>query len=167
MQTELKRIQGEVGITFVYVTHDQDEALSMSDRLAVFNHGRIEQVGAPAEVYERPATTFVAGFIGVSNVLERDGRRFMIRPEKIRILSADEPGDGLRVEAGTVRDTTYNGSATRYRVVLQQGGELTVARQNLEISHDEARELHGQPVRLAWHEQHAVVIPATNREQQQ
>jgi putative spermidine/putrescine transport system ATP-binding protein len=167
MQTELKRIQGEVGITFVYVTHDQDEALSMSDRLAVFNHGRIEQVGAPAEVYERPATTFVAGFIGVSNVLERDGRRFMIRPEKIRILAADESGDGLRVEAGTVRDTSYNGSATRYRVALQRGGELTVARQNLETSHDEARELHGQPVRLGWHEQHAVVIPATNREQQQ
>jgi putative spermidine/putrescine transport system ATP-binding protein len=167
MQTELKRIQGEVGITFVYVTHDQDEALSMSDRLAVFNHGRIEQVGAPAEVYERPATTFVAGFIGVSNVLERDGRRFMIRPEKIRILAAAEPGDGLRVEAGTVRDTTYNGSATRYRVVLQQGGELTVARQNLETSHDEARELHGRPVRLGWQQQHAVVIPATNREQQQ
>jgi putative spermidine/putrescine transport system ATP-binding protein len=100
-------------------------------------------------------------------VLERDGRRFMIRPEKIRILAADDSGDGLRVEAGTVRDTTYNGSATRYRVVLQQGGELTVARQNLETSHDEARALHGQPVRLGWHEQHAVVIPATNREQQQ
>jgi putative spermidine/putrescine transport system ATP-binding protein len=166
MQTELKRIQGEVGITFVYVTHDQDEALSMSDRLAVFNHGRIEQVGAPVEVYERPASTFVAGFIGVSNVLERDGRRFTIRPEKIRILSTDESGDGLRVEAGTVRDTSFNGSATSYRVVLRQGGELTVVRQNLETSHDEARKLHGHSVRLGWREQHAVAISATKEQQQ-
>src|SRR5436190_16623033 len=88
MQIELKRIQREVsdvGMTFVYVTHDQEEALTMSDRIAVFNDGRIEQVGAPAEVYERPATEFVAGFIGVSNVLERDGRKFTVRPEKIRM----------------------------------------------------------------------------------
>src|SRR5207248_10312387 len=75
MQAELKSIQQEVGITFVYVTHDQEEALSMSDRIAVFNQGRIEQVGSPGEVYERPLTEFVAGFVGVSNVLERDGRR--------------------------------------------------------------------------------------------
>ena len=87
MQNELKRIQREVGITFVYVTHDQDEALSMSDRLAVFNEGRIEQVGTPAEVYEHPANEFVAGFVGVSNLVERDGQRFTIRPEKIRILA--------------------------------------------------------------------------------
>ena len=86
MQVELKRIQQEVGITFVYVTHDQEEALTMSDRLAVFNEGQIEQVGHPAEVYERPGSEFVAGFVGVSNVLERGGRRFTIRPEKIRLL---------------------------------------------------------------------------------
>ena len=93
MQVELKRIQGEVGITFVYVTHDQEEALTMSDRLAVFDDGKIVQVGAPAEVYERPATEFVAGFVGVSNLLERDGRRFTVRPEKIRILDdGDAPG---------------------------------------------------------------------------
>ena len=73
MQVELKTIQGEVGITFIYVTHDQDEALTMSDRIAVFNEGRIEQVGTPVELYEQPATEFVAGFVGVSNVLERDG----------------------------------------------------------------------------------------------
>src|SRR3954453_8087999 len=86
MQVELKRIQGEVGITFVYVTHDQEEALTMSDRLAVFPAGRIEQVGTPAEVYEHPANEFVAGFVGVSNVVERGGRRFTIRPEKVRLL---------------------------------------------------------------------------------
>ena len=86
MQIELKRIQREVGITFIYVTHDQDEALTMSDRIAVFNEGRIEQVGPPAEVYEQPLTEFVAGFVGVSNLLKRDGHSRSVRPEKIRIL---------------------------------------------------------------------------------
>src|ERR671924_308627 len=85
MQIELKRIQQDVGLTFVYVTHDQEEALTMSDRLAVFNDGRIAQVGTPADVYEHPATEFVAGFVGVSNVLARDGRHFTVRPEKIQI----------------------------------------------------------------------------------
>ena len=92
MQTELKRIQREVGITFVYVTHDQEEALTMSDRIAVMNHGRIEQLGTPIDVYERPATEFVAGFIGVSNLLERDGRRITVRPEKVRLLDARRRG---------------------------------------------------------------------------
>ncbi len=86
MQIELKSIQREVGITFVYVTHDQEEALTMSDRLAVFNEGRIEQVGPPAEVYEHPQSEFIAGFVGVSNVIERDGRRYTVRPEKIDLL---------------------------------------------------------------------------------
>ena len=90
MQVELKGIQSEVGITFIYVTHDQDEALTMSDRIAVFNEGRVEQVGAPAEIYERPATRFVSGFVGISNVLERDGKRFTVRPEKIRLLEPTE-----------------------------------------------------------------------------
>src|SRR5205807_1107986 len=90
MQIELKTIQRDVGITFIFVTHDQDEALTMSDRIAVFNQGRIEQIGTPVEVYERPATPFVSGFVGTSNVLERDGRRFTIRPEKVRVLSAGD-----------------------------------------------------------------------------
>ncbi len=90
MQIFLKALQRDLGITFVYVTHDQEEALTMSDRLAVFNEGRIEQLGSPAEVYERPQTEFVAGFVGVSNILERDGRRFTVRPEKI--LMSDESG---------------------------------------------------------------------------
>src|SRR3954463_15637810 len=88
LQLELKRIQREVGITFVYVTHDQEEALTMSDRIAVMNRGRVEQVADPAELYERPASEFVAGFVGTSNILGRDGRRFSIRPEKIRIADA-------------------------------------------------------------------------------
>jgi putative spermidine/putrescine transport system ATP-binding protein len=158
MQRELKRIQREVGITFVYVTHDQDEALSMSDRLAVFNEGRIEQVGTPAEVYERPANVFVAGFVGVSNVLERDGRRFTVRPEKIRLLVGDAGADGLVVEAGTVQDTSYTGAATRYEIALERGGQLIVTQQNLETSHDEARQLRGQRVRVGWREQQTVAI---------
>ena len=158
MQGELKRIQGEVGITFVYVTHDQEEALTMSDRLAVFNAGRIEQVGAPAEVYERPANAFVAGFVGVSNLVERDGRRFAVRPEKVRLLEAGEPADGLRVEEGTVRDVAYVGMVTRVVVALDAGGELQVVRQNLETSSAQALELRGRRVRLGWREEQTFTV---------
>ncbi len=102
MQIELKSIQREVGITFVYVTHDQEEALTMSDRLAVFNNGKIEQIGPPAEVYEHPESEFIAGFVGVSNVIERDGRRYTVRPEKINLLEdGEEPEAGSHVEAGS------------------------------------------------------------------
>src|SRR5256885_3145139 len=150
MQIELKRIQREVsdvGITFVYVTHDQEEALTMSDRLAVFNEGRIEQIGAPAEVYERPATEFVAGFVGVSNVLERGGRTFTVRPEKINMLdSGEEPTRGDTVESGRIRDVVYVGMFTRYVVELDSGGELTVVKQNLESSSQEALESRGRRV---------------------
>src|SRR3954454_11167804 len=123
MQLELKRLQGELGITFVYVTHDQDEALGMSDRIGVFSAGRLEQVGPPGEVYERPVNEFVAGFVGVSNVLERDGRRFTVRPEKIRVLEGDEaPPAGWTEEPGTVREVVYLGAVTRYMVDLEAGG---------------------------------------------
>src|SRR3954452_21080814 len=138
MQVELKRIQSEVGITFIYVTHDQEEALTMSDRLAVFDNGKIVQVGAPAEVYERPATAFVAGFVGVSNMLERDGRRFTVRPEKIRLLDDGERPEGAHVESGTIADVSYAGMITRYVVALDAGGELQVVRQNLETSSADA-----------------------------
>ena len=157
MQIELKRIQREVsdvGITFVYVTHDQEEALTMSDRLAVFNEGRIEQIGAPAEVYERPATEFVAGFVGVSNVLERNGKTFTVRPEKIR-MHFDEAGDG---ELGRIREVVYVGMFTRYIVELDSGGELTVVRQNLETSSQEALESGGRRVRLEWRAEHTFEI---------
>jgi putative spermidine/putrescine transport system ATP-binding protein len=158
MQSELKRIQGEVGITFVYVTHDQEEALTMSDRLAVFNSGRIEQVGTPADVYEHPANEFVAGFVGVSNVVERDGRRFTIRPEKVRLLDDKEPAGGLRVEQGTVRDVAYLGMVTRYLVELDGGGQLQVVRQNLETSSQQAQELRGRRVRVGWNEAQTFAI---------
>jgi putative spermidine/putrescine transport system ATP-binding protein len=163
MQLELKRIQSEVGITFVYVTHDQEEALTMSDRLAVFNHGRIEQVGPPALVYEHPESEFVAGFVGVSNVLERtlNGQpsRFTVRPEKIRLLDADQaPEQGANVEDGRIRDVVYVGMVTRYVVELDAGGVLIVVRQNLETTSSQALEARGRRVRLEWRPEHTYEI---------
>jgi putative spermidine/putrescine transport system ATP-binding protein len=151
MQIELKSIQREVGITFVYVTHDQEEALTMSDRLAVFNEGRIEQIGPPAEVYEHPQSEFIAGFVGVSNVIERDGRRYTVRPEKLDLLEdGREPEAGSHVEAGVVRDVQYVGPVTRYHVTLDRGGELQVLAQNLEEGSSEVLEAKGRRVRVAW-----------------
>jgi putative spermidine/putrescine transport system ATP-binding protein len=159
LQIELKRIQQELGITFVYVTHDQEEALTMSDRLAVFHAGRIEQVGAPAEVYERPASEFIAGFVGVSNVLERSGRRFTVRPEKIKICAEREtPDAGAHVEEGRIRDVVYVGMVTRFHVELDAGGELTVVIQNLESTSSEVQERRGQRVRLTWRPEHVFDI---------
>ena len=161
MQIELKRIQREVsdgGITFVFVTHDQDEALTMSDRIAVFNDGRVEQIGTPAEIYEQPQTEFVAGFVGISNVLERDGRRFTVRPEKIHMREGDGPG-----EPGRIRDVVYLGMVTRYIVELDAGGELVVVKQNLETSSQEALEARGKQVRLEWESEHTLVITERSR----
>jgi putative spermidine/putrescine transport system ATP-binding protein len=171
MQIELKRIQQEVGITFIYVTHDQEEALTMSDRLAVFNNGRIEQVGAPAEVYEHPETEFVAGFVGVSNVLERavNGQpgRFTVRPEKIHILEeSDTAAAGAHSETGTIRDVVYVGMVTRYAVELDEGGALMVIRQNLETTSSEALEARGRRVRLAWRPEHTYAIETGEEEEQ-
>ena len=164
MQVELKQIQGEVGITFVYVTHDQEEALTMSDRVAVFNQGRIEQIGTPAEVYETPANSFVSGFVGVSNVLEREGRAFTVRPEKVRLLESGAPADGLQTERGRVRDVAYAGMITRYLISLDAGGELQVVRQNLETSSADALEQIGREVVVAWRPEHTVAVTTTANE---
>jgi putative spermidine/putrescine transport system ATP-binding protein len=159
MQLFLKSLQGELGLTFLYVTHDQEEALTMSDRVAVFNAGRVEQIGTPAEVYEHPATEFVAGFVGVSNVLERFGRRFTVRPEKIHMLGEEEPVEpGTTVEPGRIREVVYAGMFTRYVVELDSGGELSVARQNLETSSQEALESKGRRVRLVWRPEHTFEV---------
>jgi putative spermidine/putrescine transport system ATP-binding protein len=163
MQVELKGIQGDVGITFVYVTHDQEEALTMSDRIAVFNEGRIEQIGTPAEVYERPGNPFVAGFVGVSNLLEREGRRFTIRPEKVVLLDPGAAADGMHTEGGRIRDVAYAGMITRYLVELEAGGELQVVRQNLETSSAEALEQVGREVVVAWRPEHTVAVAAEAR----
>jgi putative spermidine/putrescine transport system ATP-binding protein len=158
MQIELKQIQQEVGITFVYVTHDQEEALTMSDRMAVMANGQIEQIGSPVEVYERPATEFVAGFIGISNVLLRDGVRFVIRPEKIRMLAeGEDPDPGTTVEPGQVEDVVYVGMTTRYMVRLDRGEQLVAVRQNMDAVGD-AQKFQGKPVRLAWTADHTYVL---------
>jgi putative spermidine/putrescine transport system ATP-binding protein len=158
MQLELKSIQRELSehITFIYVTHDQDEALTMSDRIAVFSDGRIEQVGTPGDVYERPANEFVAGFVGTSNVIEQDGRRYTVRPEKIRLVSDGET-DGASA-AGIVREVAYLGPVTRYVVELDRGETLVVVRQNLDMSAAKALEERGRRVRLAWRDADATVL---------
>ncbi len=167
MQIELKAIQQQVGITFIYVTHDQEEALTMSDRLAVFNRGRIEQVGAPADVYEHPITRFVAGFVGTSNLISGEaaeaivGRRgtFTIRPEKIHLAASGATvGDDETAADGTILDVVYLGSDTRYVVALEAGARLVVTQQNLATSSTEALAQQGKAVRLVWKRQHALPI---------
>jgi len=159
MQLELQHVQREVGITFIYVTHDQEEALAMSDRIAVLSAGRIEQVGTPLEVYERPDTDFVAGFIGTSNLIERDGRHMTVRPEKIKLLADGEaPASGAHVETGVIRDVVYVGVFTRYIIDLDAGGELVVARQN-EQSPEATHGLSGTRASIAWMPDQTITIP--------
>jgi putative spermidine/putrescine transport system ATP-binding protein len=163
MQVELKAIQRQVGITFVYVTHDQGEALSMSDRIAVFSKGRIEQVGSPAEVYEHPASVFVAGFVGVSNLVSGAAAAaipgappaFSIRPEKIQIAApgSPTPADACAVD-GTIASVLYLGASTRFNIALDGGGELTVIDQNRAETGSAALARQGQPVRLIWRRAH-------------
>jgi putative spermidine/putrescine transport system ATP-binding protein len=151
MQVELKEIQRDVGITFVFVTHDQAEALTMSDRVAVFDQGWITQVGTPEEVYERPASAFVAGFVGTSNLLSgaaakaligREGT-FSVRPEKVHMGASGVPG--------TVAEVIYAGPVTRYVVDLDAGARMVVVE-------SDRRELRGQSVCLSWQDEHVVEI---------
>ena len=176
MQLELKGIQNEVGITFLYVTHDQEEALTMSDRLAVMRHGRIEQIGAPEEVYERPTTEFVAAFLGASNLLaqvkvdggatvavpaerlgpDRTAVKLGVRPEKIRLEPATgEPRSGWNCVTGTLQMATYVGVSHQFTVEGPGGRTLTVYAQNLE---SEALPRPGDMVRLQWVPQHTFVV---------
>ncbi|MHC3471445.1 ABC transporter ATP-binding protein [Streptomyces sp. 7R007] len=169
MQVELKALQREVGITFVFVTHDQEEALTMSDRIAVFHQGRIEQVGTPAEIYERPATGFVASFVGTSNLLEGEAAQrvvgtpgtYSIRPEKIRVLkeSAGVEAPGHATAVGTVAEVVYLGDTTRFLVDLDAGGRLTALQQNLETSAEDVAAYRGTRVRLEWQRRHTVHVP--------
>jgi putative spermidine/putrescine transport system ATP-binding protein len=156
MQVELKAIQGDVGITFVYVTHDQDEALTMSDRIAVFSEGKIEQVSPPIELYEHPVNEFVAGFVGVSNLIERAGETLTIRPEKIELL--DAPSEGLHSEPGRISEIAYAGMVTRYTVDLEAGGTLQLVRQNVDSASPEALPEQGKTVLVGWRPQHAATI---------
>ena len=167
MQVELKEIQRAVGITFLFVTHDQEEALTMSDRIAVFNEGRIEQVGSAREIYEQPANSFVAGFVGTSNLLRGEqaeratGRSgtFGIRPEKLSIVAPGaERTDSDGSATGTVSEVVYAGPVTRFVVDLDGGGRLIALEENgHRARHDE---LHrGDPVELLWHREHLIEIP--------
>jgi len=162
MQVELKEIQREIGITFIFVTHDQDEALTMSDRIAVFNEGRIAQLGSPTEIYEHPASAFVAGFVGTSNLLEpaaaqavlgRPGT-WSVRPEKITLSLVDEPvAAGWHAIRGRVREVVYVGMSTRFVVDLEHGGSLLAVRQNTQASSDLGH-LRGTEVTLSWDPAH-------------
>jgi putative spermidine/putrescine transport system ATP-binding protein len=163
MQVELKSIQQRVGITFIFVTHDQEEALTMSDRIAVFNEGKIEQVGTPAEVYERPASPFVAGFVGTSNLISGDvakritgsEKMFSVRPEKIHMGSANGKAENDMVSIdGVVRDVVYLGLFTRYLVEIEGGSDLVVVEQNLKSTSMDVLSAKGQKVRLHWHKDH-------------
>ncbi|MBI2759001.1 MAG: ABC transporter ATP-binding protein [Chloroflexi bacterium] len=163
MQVELKNIQQRVGITFVFVTHDQEEALTMSDRIAVFNQGKIEQVGTPAEVYEHPTTSFVAGFVGTSNLVSGEvakritgsDARFSIRPEKIHLAApTQQMGAEMFAAHGKVRDVVYLGLYTRYLVELDGGGDLVVVEQNLKTTSMDVMKVRGQKVRLFWQKDH-------------
>jgi spermidine/putrescine transport system ATP-binding protein len=186
LQVELKRIQREVGITFVYVTHDQEEALTMSDRIAVMNRGRIEQVAAPEDVYERPATTFVAGFIGVSNLMPAtvvgDGRvrlhsgpeiatetgglasgeecAAVVRPEKLRVDPAGEGqgADGSPRVEGVVESSLYLGTATQIVVGLEEGVRMTVLVPNASEAERQRLPGGGARVELNWEPEHMHVV---------
>ena len=165
MQVELKDIQREVGITFVFVTHDQEEALTMSDRIAVFNRGRIEQVGTAEEVYDQPATAFVAGFVGTSNlftgalaeaVFSRPGPA-LVRPEKLAVSGpADDPPAGHISVTGKVAEVVYAGPVTRYVVDLDAGARMVAVQLNQQSTGEFTR---GQPVRLSWRPDHVVTLP--------
>ena len=154
MQVFLKALQRDLGMTFIYVTHDQEEALTMSDHVAVFNEGRIEQVGTPTDVYARPATEFVAGFVGTSNILERNGRRFSVRPERIELNGHGEPA--------TVADVVFVGAFTRILVDTEAGERLTIVKQN-----DSSVLEPGARVHVSWQDADAYEIQPPQTLQQE
>ena len=169
MQIELKGIQQQVGITFIYVTHDQGEALTMSDRMAVFNKGKIEQVGSPAEVYEKPATQFVAAFVGTSNLITGAAAEaimgtpgtYTVRPEKIRLAEpGEQPGADETSAMGTIGKVVYLGPDTRYVVDLDAGATLVVEQQNLARTSSEALAQEAKRVRLTWKRIHNLALSA-------
>ena len=151
MQIELKELQREVGITFIFVTHDQEEALTMSDRIAVFDKGKIQQLDRPAAIYERPTNEFVAGFVGVSNLITGNAAKtllgksgtYTVRPEKIQI-------DKNQGASGTVKEVEYLGPATRFIVDLDAGARLVVLRQNTDESAVDVMNMRGKKVNLSW-----------------
>ncbi len=177
MQMELKQIQRDVGITFVFVTHDQEEALTMSDRIAVFHEGRVEQVATPVELYERPSSRFVAGFVGTSNLLTGRLARdvggegpFSVRPEKVHLSAAGEDPPGDVTVPGVVVDVIYLGSSTQSLVEVGNGADavrLTAMQQNLDTSHDHALSRRGEQVTVSWQRAHMVDLSVAGQHPQQ
>ena len=157
MQGELKKLQRQLGITFIFVTHDQGEALSMSDRVAVFNKGRIEQVDTPRNLYMKPATPFVAEFVGTSNVLRGDLARqltgaeqpFSIRPEHIRFARGAAASDEVEI-SGLLHDIQYQGAATRYEIRLDNGQNLCVSLANSQWQDSAPPHRAGETVTARW-----------------
>jgi putative spermidine/putrescine transport system ATP-binding protein len=184
MQVELKNLQQRLGITFIFVTHDQDEALSMSDRIAVFNRGKIEQIGSPADIYERPTTRFVAGFVGTSNMIQGELAQrltgstdaFALRPEKIHLTAigapllpgavmpgAVMPGavmPGAVMAEGVVQDVIYLGLNTRYLIRLETGDTLAVVQQNLATSSIDVHATRGARCLVQWQAEHMLRLAA-------
>jgi putative spermidine/putrescine transport system ATP-binding protein len=170
MQFELKQIQRDVGITFIFVTHDQEEALTLSDRIAVFNAGHVEQVGTPAEVYENPKTQFVASFLGLSNLIPAEIAKTLvgvdemisIRPERVRLVDINHVASAEEtMVSGTIAETVYTGSSTRYILQTPSGLSLIASRQN---EHDSAHVSHferGQVAQALWRTDQISVIPQT------
>ncbi len=179
MQVELKRIQREVGITFVFVTHDQEEALTMSDRIAVMSEGRVHQCGTPEDIYERPATRFVAEFIGTANLMSGtyagtgitlpggvalhtgpldgcgigDEVSIAVRPEKVWLT--DLTPDMVQTD-GILKATVYAGATTTYVLEIAPGVEVSVLEQNLHSARTEERWADGERVRIGWHAKHSL-----------
>jgi putative spermidine/putrescine transport system ATP-binding protein len=168
MQIELKQIQREVGITFIFVTHDQEEALTLSDRIAVFNNGRVEQIGTPREVYEYPQTAFVANFLGLSNLIDASHaerltgvpKAMNVRPERVRLIDVQTPAAEHEICVdGTIVETVYTGPTTRYIVDTVDGLRIVAERHNDHAPHDTAPHHRGDLVRAVWVAEHAAIVP--------
>ena len=149
MQIELKALQREVGITFIFVTHDQEEALSMSDRIVIFNHGRIEQIGSPREIYENPRSAFVSEFVGQTNRIQVQGKQVNIRPEHLIIAKASTVGD--RSLEGKLVDEIFVGASTRYLVETLDGTKL-ISTEKI----DDSRV--GDPIIISWKQEREFLV---------
>jgi putative spermidine/putrescine transport system ATP-binding protein len=160
VQVELKHLQRTLGITFLFVTHDRQEALGMSDRVAVMRQGRIEQVGTPAEIFERPATPFVAEFLGAANFFTgEDGARFLVRPEKLRLCAAGSENPAMPAVPVTVEERIYQGMGTTWIVRGAAGERFVVWEQNAASAFDAPPPFQpGGPAFLCWDPRHAVVM---------
>jgi putative spermidine/putrescine transport system ATP-binding protein len=168
MQVELKKIQRDAGITFVFVTHDQEEAMRMSDRIVVFNSGRIEQVGTPEQVYEEPRTNFVAGFLGTANIFSADvARKFLgaattvsIRPERIRLQAPETKIDKSETSVkATVQEAAFVGANTIYILETDFGVKLTARKTNTELLGQDNSFVAGDQVMAVWRNSHVAQIP--------